>query len=111
MVSQSVLYPFCFTLEEVHINHIDYENPYAIAFLLRNLPRLKQLDISDFEFKDFSPSIRALWDISDFEIPSNTLRSLDPHPLIPDGIAPLSILKRNSDLIINTYFTGIWCKR
>ena len=107
-VSPSVLHPFCWTLEEVHINRIDYENPYAIAFLLRHLPRLKQLHTSDFELKDFSPSIRALRDISDFQTPPNTLRCLDPHSSSPDGIAPLSILNSNPDLIFNTYFTGIY---
>jgi len=105
-VSAKALHPFCQTLEEVRINRIDCENSYAIAFLLRHMPRLKELDFSDFEFKDYSISIRSLWDISDPQSTPAMLRCLAPHPLVPDGLAPLSLFDSNPDLILQTYFTG-----
>ena len=63
LVPAHLLHPFCQTLEEIRINHYESGEPYVIAFILRHLPRLKQLETSDFEFKDYSASIRALWDI------------------------------------------------
>lgn len=63
-VPSQLLYPFCQTLEELRINHFENDDPYVIAFILRHLPRLQQLETSDFEFKDYSSSIRALQDIS-----------------------------------------------
>lgn len=73
LVPTHLLYPFCQTLEEIRINHFDSDEPYVIAFVLRHLPRLKQLETSDFEFKDYSASIRALWSIRESAMTGNSL--------------------------------------
>lgn len=65
-VPPNLMHPFCQTLEEIRINQFDNSDPYVIAFLLRHLPHLQQLETSDYEFKDYSASIRALWDLRHF---------------------------------------------
>lgn len=62
-VPSHLLHSFCQTLEEIRINYFNSNEPSVIAFVLRHLPRLQKLETSDFEFKDYSASIRALWDI------------------------------------------------
>lgn len=61
-VPPHLLYSFCQTLEEIRINYFSSNEPYVIAFILRHLPLLQKLETSDFEFKDYTTSIRALWD-------------------------------------------------
>lgn len=61
-VPPHLLHPFCQTLEEIRINYFNSDEPYVIAFILRHLPLLQKLETSDFEFKDYTASIRALWD-------------------------------------------------
>ena len=62
-VPAQLLHPFCQTLEEIRINKFEDDDPYVVAFILRHIPHLKQFETSDFEFKDYTSSIRALWDI------------------------------------------------
>lgn len=64
-VPPHLLHSFCQTLEEIRINYFKSDDPSVIAFILRHLPRLQKLETSDFEFKDYSASIRALWDIQE----------------------------------------------
>ncbi len=92
LVPTHLLYPFCQTLEEIRINHYDSNEPYVIAFVLRHLPRLKQLETSDFEFKDYSASIRALWS---FRQPT-TIENLEETVCFPS----------DSDLITLSNYTG-----
>lgn len=92
-VSPNLMHPFCQTLEEIRINQFDNSDPYVIAFVLRHLPRLQQLETSDYEFKDYSASIRALWDLR------NITDNLDS-PMETD-IPPVS-----SDSITLSSFTG-----
>lgn len=67
-VPPQLLHPFCQTLEELRINHFENDDPFVIAFILRHLPHLQQLETSDFEFKDYSSSIRAVQEISSLAV-------------------------------------------
>lgn len=105
-VSAKSMYPFCGTLEQVRIIRFDCDDPYVIAFLLRHLAKLKQLETSDYEYKDYSSSIRVLWEITDPNGDTAVIRCLDPHLAVPNGIAPASILEEQPQLIVQSYFTG-----
>ena len=105
-VSRKALYPFCQTLEEVRINCVEENDPYIIGFLLRHLPQLKEFETSDFEYKDYSTSIRILWDIWDQSIGVSTVRCIEPHSLVQFGTAHVSIFDDHPDLILQSYFTG-----
>ena len=94
-VPPHLLYPFCQTLEEIRINYFNSDGPYVIAFILRHLPLLQKLETSDFEFKDYTTSIRVLWD--------NQNRTHQESSA--DESMELS-LPSNSDSIVLTQFAG-----
>lgn len=64
LVSKSLMFPYCETLEEIRVNRYQPPNPYIVGFILRHLPRLREFDLADYDFEDYSRGIRALWDIS-----------------------------------------------
>lgn len=101
-VPSHLMYPFCQTLEEVRINHFDSKDPYVIAFILRHLPHLRQLETSDFEFKDYSASIRVLWDIRDVS-ESEGSSVVTGSPLDSDSIT-LSNFRGKYDLVVTSKF-------
>ena len=114
-VSARMLYPFCQTLQKVRVNRTespDADLVDAIAFLLRHLPRLQELETSDFEFTDYSASIRALWEIRHPEwnqseaSASDCIRCLAHHPLAPSGTAPSSVFDAHPDVILPAYYNG-----
>jgi hypothetical protein len=94
-VPPHLLYSFCHTLEEIRINYFNSDEPYVIAFILRHLPVLQKLETSDFEFKDYTASIRSLWDTQNRE----------NHQESADESMELS-LPTNSDSIVQKSFSG-----
>lgn len=79
-VSQSLMFPYCQTLEEIRINRYQPPDPYVVGFILRHLPRLREFDLADYDLEDYSCGIRSLWDISEgfYQSPTSHSSSRDP---------------------------------
>lgn len=99
-----LMYPYCQTLEEIRINHFESNGSFIIAFVLRHLPRLRLLETSDFELRDYSTSIRALWDIRETEITTGVTDMTQQPPDYSDSIVVANFNGKSFVVIIPITF-------